>query len=178
MRRTLILVVLVVVAAVVLLPLSSALARNRAHAHICALDRAWLVNDVESARYELAGANVAGERSVTPAVLQLAATVQRDDSAALAESGGVLRRLGLKVPAKMNPMQHWSLHMVSQESNGAFDRDYAWLEVANQVVEIGDANDEVRHGCDPAVRSIARNRLPYLRLHLRLASTWQTGPKG
>jgi predicted outer membrane protein len=167
----------VVFAGVVLFPWSGAAAPNRSEAALCGLDRVWLTKDVQGSRFELAGVNIALARSVTPAVLQLAETVRRDDAAALTESSDLMRRLDLKAPATMDPVRHWSLHMVAQESGAAFDRDYAWLEVANQVAALRDATDELRQGCSGVVRGIARNRLPYLRLHLRLASTWQTGPK-
>lgn len=174
MRNALILAV--VFAGVLLLPWAAA-ARKRPEAALCGLDRVWLRKDAEGSRFELAGVNVALERSTNPAVLQLAATIRRDDEAALTDSSKLMRRLDLKVPAKMDPVRHWSLHMASRETGAAFDRDYAWLEVASHVAAIRDATDEVRQGCNGLVRGIAQNRLPYLRLHLRLASTWQTGPK-
>lgn len=171
-----VLMLAVAVAGVLLLPWSGAAARSRSAA-LCGLDRVWLARDVEGSRFQLAGVKVALERSTTPAVLQLAATVRRDDEAALTESSKLMRRFGRTVPARMGPVRHWALHMVAQETGAAFDRDYAWLEVASHVVAIRDAADELRQGCNGVVRNIARSRLPYLRLHLRLASTWQTGPK-
>jgi predicted outer membrane protein len=177
MRCTRILAVSVLLGFAMLLPSSSALARKGTRTVVCGLDRTWLFNDVQRSRYELAGVSIARQRSATPAVLQLAATIQRDDSRALVESAGGLREVGVKVPERMDPVQHWSLHMLSQQRDAAFDSDYAWLEVANHVVDIRDAGDEAQHGCNATVRSIAKNRLPFLRLHLRLASTWQTGPK-
>lgn len=167
----------VLFAGLVLFPWSGAAAQNRSATAVCGPDRMWLTRDVEGSRFELAGANVALARSVTPAVLQLAATVRRDDEAALTETSKLMGRLDLEVPAKMDPVRHWSLHMVAQETGAAFDGDYAWLEVASHVAAIRDVTDELRLGCNGVVRGIARNRLPYLRLELRLASTWQTGPK-
>jgi predicted outer membrane protein len=169
---------LIAVVAVIASPSSEALANSRTLPVVCGVDRLWLTKTVLSTRYELAGVNVALERSATPAVRQLAATVERDNLVLLSESRDFLRGFRLSAPTKMDPVQHWSLHMVSQEAGAAFDRDYAWLEVANHVVDIRDAADEMRQGCNTSVRNLARNSLPYLRLHLRLASTWRTGPKG
>lgn len=178
MQRTLMLTASLA-GAVMLLPGAGAGASARGGAQIktCGLDRAWLLGTVEASRYELAGAKIALARSPTPAVRQLAETLTRDHARSLNQSGQFLRRLGLTVPSTMDPAQHWKLHMVSQESGAAFDRDYAWLQEADHVVAIGDARAEAQDGCNATVRTMARNQVPYLRLHLRLASTWQTGPK-
>lgn len=172
MRRTLMLTLLLATT-MSLLAISGASARPSARPASCGLDRAWLTSTVEGSLYELTGAKIALERSASPQVRQLAATIARDHAKFLTESGRFLRKLGFKAPGTMDAVEHWSLHMVSHESGAGFDHDYAWLEVANHVVDIRAARNETQNGCDPTVRSMARDELPYLRLHLRLASSAQ-----
>jgi predicted outer membrane protein len=177
MRNKSFVLMCVLMAAALLVPSSSALARNTARRSTCAVDRAWLVNSLAIDRFELAGVQVAYRQTRTSAVLQLAGTIKRDDSRLLAATTSLLRLLHLSRPRAMQPIQHWSLHMIAQERDQAFDRDYAWMEVATKVQEIRDSTSEANAGCNPIARQLATTWLPYLQLHLRLASTWQSGPK-
>ncbi len=156
---------------------SAAAAPARARIATCGLDRTWLASDVQGSLFEIAGGRIAQSRGASASVKQLAAALIRDHSRSLTESGRFLRRLGLKVPGTPDAVQHWQLHMVTQESGAAFDRDYAWLEVSDHVVDIQNARDEAQNGCNATVRGMARRELPVLQRHLRLATAAQRGSR-
>jgi predicted outer membrane protein len=59
--------------------------------------------------------------------------------------------------------------MVGLFNGAAFDRSYADLEVQDHIQDIQETKDEISDGCSKTVRSLARDDLPVLRQHLKIA---------
>jgi putative membrane protein len=144
---------------------------------LCGLDRQYLTTEVRGNLFEIAGGRIAQQRASTPGVKNLGAVLVRDHSKSLTESGTLARRLGLKVPGNLDPVQHWQLHVAGTYSGRQFDQLYAWLEVADHTVDIENATEEASNGCQPQVRALARKSLPLLRQHLKLATQAQAAAK-
>lgn len=168
--RRITLLALIAAAAACALPAGTGAA---ARVSTCALDREYLQESISGSLFEIAGGRIAQRNSATPEIRQLAARLIADHSKSLDRAARLSRSLGLAVPGNPNPMQHWQLHVVSGLSGAAFDHSYAWLEVADHVVDIEHARTESRNGCHPGVRTLAKNALPTLQLHLRLATLAQ-----
>src|SRR3954452_99558 len=139
----------------------------------CGLDRQFLKESISGSLFEIAGGRIAQRNAASPEVRQLATQLIADHSKTLDRAARMSRSLGLKVPGNPDPTQHWQLHVVSGLRGAAFDHSYAWLEVADHVVDIEHAQMEARSGCHPGVRTLAKNTLPTLRMHLRLATLAQ-----
>ena len=54
-------------------------------------------------------------------------------------------------------------------SGAVFDRSYVDLEVRDHIQDIQETKDEISEGCNATVRGLARDDLPVLRAHLRIA---------
>jgi putative membrane protein len=158
-----------------LLPLGGSAATGVSR--LCGLDRQYLQTDVQGSLFEIAGGRIAEQRSTNGAVRQLGAVLVRDHSKTLTEAGRLMRAFGMKVPGTPDPVQHWQLHQVSTLTGAAFDRQYTWLEVSDHQVDIEDAQNEARYGCNTAVRGLARKELPVLRMHFRLAAHAQSASR-
>jgi putative membrane protein len=148
-----------------------------AAARLCGLDRHYLTADVQGNLFEIAGGRIAQQRGTTPEVKNLGAVLARDHARSLTQSGALARRLGVRVPGNLDPLQHWQLHYAGAASGVQFDQAYAWLEVADHTVDIQNARDEAQNGCHPQVRAFARQSLPMLQSHLKLAVAAQNAAK-
>ena len=81
----------------------------------------------------------------------------------------VARRHGVPVPGSMMPEAQAEYRRLQVMHGRAFDREFAGYMVEDHRKDIADFQREIASG-DPAdVRRLARNTLPSLRQHLRVA---------
>jgi putative membrane protein len=124
---------------------------------------------IEGDRFEILGGQLAQQKGTTDKVRELGARLVRDHSESLASAIALAHKLGIDVPGSPSPSQQWQLRAVAQFNGRQFDRWYADLEVQDHMQDIKEAQDEVSDGCNHKVRHEARDEIPVLEEHLKLA---------
>jgi putative membrane protein len=132
-----------------------------------AWDEQWLMSSIEGDRFEIAGGQLAQSKGDSQAVRDLGARLVTDHSKSLHDAVDVAEHLGIDVPGEPSPSQQWELRAVAHLS--PFDHWYADLEVQDHTQDIKESEDEVKKGCNRAIRHLAADDLPTLREHLALA---------
>jgi predicted outer membrane protein len=169
--------VLVLAAAVVLASIVAGVARGASHprgteheqGRLCGLDRYWLQTSIEGDIFEIRGGHIALEKSHKHTVRFLARTLIKDHTESLMKTRRLAHRLGVQVPDEPSPTEKWQLEEISEMRGSEFNHDYSELEVADHIQDIQDAMDEVEMGCNHHVRELAKQDIPVLRYHLKLA---------
>ena len=134
-----------------------------------AWDEQWLMMSIEGDLFEIKGGKLAMHKAMTGKVRELGATLVKDHTKSLEESTDLAKELGIEVPTEPSPTQQWQLRVVAQFHDTAFDRWYSDLEVQDHIQDIQEARDEVEKGCNPDVRKDAKDEIPTLQRHLKLA---------
>jgi putative membrane protein len=136
---------------------------------VSAWDKQWLMSAIEGDRFEVAGGKLAQNKGESQQVRALGARLVADHGKSLEDSIKLAHRLHIDVPDSPSPSQQWELEAVGTFSGNAFDRQYASLEVADHIQDIQEAQDEVKDGTNRRIRKSAKEELPVLKEHLRLA---------
>jgi putative membrane protein len=136
---------------------------------VSAWDEQWLMMSIEGDRFEIQGGHLAQQKGTTKKVRDLGARLVKDHSESLASAIALAHKLGVEVPDSPSPTQQWELRAVAQFDGRQFDRWYADLEVQDHIQDIKEAQDEVSDGCNAEVRHEAKDEIPVLEEHLRLA---------
>jgi putative membrane protein len=142
--------------------------RGTGHA-ASAQDATWLTTGIQGDRFEITGGTAAQSKGATPAMKAFGARLVRDHRASLRDAVRAARRFGVDVPKTPSPSEEWELRTVGAFAGTAFDRSYSDLEVQDHIQDIQETKDEIADGCNATVRGLARDDLPVLRTHLRIA---------
>jgi putative membrane protein len=134
-----------------------------------AADATWLTTGMQGDRFEIIGGTVAQSRAATAAMKAFGARLVRDHTKSLKDAERAARRFGIDVPKTPSPSEQWELRTVGAFTGAAFDRSYSDLEVQDHIQDIQETKDEISDGCNRTVRGLARDDLPVLREHLRIA---------
>jgi putative membrane protein len=134
-----------------------------------AQDATWLMTGIQGDRFEITGGTAAQSKGATPAMKAFGARLVKDHSKSLRDAKDAARRFGIDVPKTPSPSEQWELRTVGAFTGTAFDRSYADLEVQDHIQDIQETTDEVSEGCNATVRGLARDDLPVLRTHLKIA---------
>ena len=134
-----------------------------------AQDETWLTTGIEGDRFEIIGGTAAQSKGATPAMKAFGARLVKDHSKSLSDAVKAAHRFGVTVPKTPSPSEEWELRTVGSFSGAAFDRSYADLEVQDHIQDIQETKDEISDGCNRTVRGLARDDLPVLRQHLKIA---------
>jgi putative membrane protein len=148
---------------------SSHAASNGHHRRVCGLDIVWLQTSAEGDVFEIRGGKMALGKSHNPKVRKLAATLVKDHTKSLHETEMVAKELGVDVPMTPSPTERWQLEEIAEMRGAEFNHDYSELEVLDHIQDIQEAKDEVELGCNTKVQSLAKQDIPVLQYHLRLA---------
>jgi putative membrane protein len=143
-------------------------AAQAAESH-CGQDETYLKTSIQGDRFEVAGGKLALQKSTNPKVRTLAQTLITDHSKSLKDAIALARRLGVTVPKTPSESQQWELGTVAGFNGNAFDRSWSDLERLDHIQDISETKDEVKTGCNSAVRKAARKEIPTLKKHLKLA---------
>jgi putative membrane protein len=138
-----------------------------------AWDEQWLKTSISGDRFEIAGGKLALQKGQSQDVKTLAQRLVTDHSKSLEESIALAHRLGIEVPTSAQPSMQWELKVVSSFSGADFDTWYSSLEVMDHQQDITEAQDEWKDGTNPQARAAAKQELPMLRTHLKLAKQAQ-----
>jgi putative membrane protein len=166
---------LAVAAAVVLATVGVAGAAPRPE--LSPFDRHFLIAAAESNTFELATATSAQSRGQTRGVCDLAARLIADHKRAAAEMAGLVARVGVKVPKRLNPLQQWALRQTGTFPVGTgtpgggtrLEEGFPDLQAAAHRLVIRDFAEAARVAENAQVRAFAKRMLPVLRRHLEQA---------
>jgi putative membrane protein len=138
---------------------------------VSGLDQEYLKMSAAGDTFEIKGAKIALERSSDAKLRSYAHMLFRDHRKSLHETLALARRLGVKgVEARPTKSQWWELKSVARlGGGGAFHRWYLLLEAHDHKDDISEARDERDNGTNFAVRESARQELPTLYKHLKVA---------
>ena len=120
-------------------------------------DRAFLTQDIQGGRYELALAQLGAAKATRPAVRQFSQMVVRDHSQANAALTQLARSEGVIAPAGMKADDAARLTRMKGLSGAAFDK--AYVDEQNRInnEDEKDANKEKASTKEPAIKAyIAR----------------------
>jgi putative membrane protein len=134
-----------------------------------AQDATWLTTGIQGDRFEIVGGTAAQSKGATAAMKAFGARLVKDHTKSLKDAERAARRFGVDVPKTPSPSEQWELRTVGAFSGAVFDRSYADLEVQDHIQDIQETKDEISDGCNATVRGLARDDLPVLRQHLRIA---------
>jgi putative membrane protein len=143
--------------------------KKRGDKRYSAWDEEWLKMSIEGDLFEIQGGKIAQEKGTTQKVRDLGATLVKDHSESLKEATDLAEELGIEVPTEPSPTQQWQLRVVQQFQGAQFDKWYSDLEVADHEQDIQEAQDEVEKGRNKDVRENAKQEIPVLQGHLKLA---------
>lgn len=102
-------------------------------------------------------------------VRQFGRRMVEDHSAANQQLRDIAMTEGVRLPMSPGPEHHAMLSRLRRLSGRAFDRAYMAEMVRDHRKDVAAFQNEARNGRDPDVRSFARQTLPTLREHLRMA---------
>jgi putative membrane protein len=156
-----------VVAALALAPASSALAAT--HGQVSAADKMWLQTSMEGDLFEIAGGKLAQQHGASQAVKDFGARLVTDHTKSFKEARALAKAHGVQIPKAPTPSEQWELATLGGLSGQAFDTAYVSLETADHQQDISETSDEVSDGTNVAVRRAAKQDLPVLRAHLKIA---------
>lgn len=99
-------------------------------------------------------------------------TLVRDHSAARSQAVAVARQMHVSVPTSMMPEAR-SEYAKLERLRGSFDREVRRYMTHDHHKDISDFQDQARSG-DRRTAALARQQLPTLRKHLRMAESLRT----
>jgi putative membrane protein len=137
---------------------------------VSGLDQQYVKTAAAGDTFEMRGAKLALERSSNSKLHGYARMLYRDHRKSLHETLALAKQLGIQgVKAEPTKSQSWELKAASRMSGGEFHRWYLLLEAHDHKDDISEARDERDNGVNAAVRASARQELPTLFKHLKVA---------
>jgi putative membrane protein len=133
-------------------------------------DQNYLMTAAAGDAFEIQGGKIALERSTDPKLRSYARMLIRDHRKSLHETLVMAQRLGVKsVDGRPTKSQSWELKSVARLGGGEFHRWYLLLESHDHKDDIAEARYERDNGTNSEVRESAREELPTLFKHLKVA---------
>jgi putative membrane protein len=97
-------------------------------------------------------------------------TLERDHSTARAQAASVAHRMGVSVPSSMMPEARSEQRKLERLRGRAFDREVRRYMINDHEKDIAKFEAQARSG-DRRTAALAREQLPVLRKHLRIAES-------
>jgi putative membrane protein len=145
-------------------------AERAARPLVSGLDRHFLVAADQENWFAYTAAQMATRRSPTQFGKQLGDVVAADHLEQEARLNLLASKTQVPVSRRITPTDHWELHELGTLSGPAFDQRYSELVMAHVSASTANVLEELRYGSNAAVRAYARQLLPTLRVHQRLAN--------
>ncbi len=132
-------------------------------------DEQYLQTAIEGDRFEIEGGKLAQERGTTQGVKDYGARLVKDHTKSLRDATDLAGKLGIDVPKAPSPSEQWELQAIGRLSGQEFDAQYADLEAKDHQQDISEATDEADKGRNDLIRQAAKNEIPTLQEHLKIA---------
>jgi putative membrane protein len=150
------------------MPIALAVASMAATAAFAAPAPMFLKNAAQGDQSEVTLGNLAAQRGASAGVKDYGRRLASDHRAHLGKVQGLARRMHVALPAGMKPDARAAYRTLQRLRGAAFDRMFVQHMVADHRKDIGDYESQARSG-DRQTAALARDTLPTLREHLRIA---------
>lgn len=138
-------------------------------------DSSFLKDAAEADNAEVAGSQVALQRSANPQVKSFAQAMVDDHGKAASELKSLAAQKGVKVSDTPSTAKKLEIKMLSGRKGASFDQHYAdSIGVKAHEDTIKLFQKEVEKGTDPDVKAWAQKTLPELSHHLEMAQDLKT----
>lgn len=144
-------------------------AAPRQRGEMNAMDHRFVRMAAEGGRAEVRMANMALNRRTNAAVRDFARQMVDDHSKANDRLAALASDQNFSLPSGIGATNRAAMDRLSGLSGYAFDRAYANQELQDHIKTVALFRQEARDGRNPDLRDFARNTLPTLREHLRMA---------
>jgi putative membrane protein len=134
-------------------------------AAVAPLDEHWLDASAQGDMYEVAVGNVLQQKGASYSCT-VARMLVADHSKALADTKKLARQLGVKLPARPNPLQRQLITELARASGFNLQRMFAAFGGADHQLDIAEAKEAAKKASNPRVKAAARKELPVLKKHL------------
>lgn len=130
--------------------------------------RVFMNDAVQGDRSESTLGRLIQSRGHSPAVRAYGSTLASDHSKAHVQALSLARRMGLPVFDTMMPEARKELAKLQRMNGRAFDREVRRYMIEDHIKDIAEFKSQARRG-DRQTAALARQSLPVLKKHLRLA---------
>jgi len=130
--------------------------------------RTFLRQAIQGDNSEVAMGRLAQQRGASAGVRDFGRTLQRDHSNSRAKASRIARTMRVTPPTSLKPDAPAHRAHLLRYSGRAFDREFARMMVTEHQNDIAMFERQARTG-DRATAQFARQTLPVLRSHLRIA---------
>ncbi|MFL5860984.1 MAG: DUF4142 domain-containing protein [Solirubrobacteraceae bacterium] len=144
-------------------------ASKPATAAVSGLDKMSLQTSMQGDVFEIIGGKLALKKTHNPAVAKLARTLIKDHTKSYKDAVELAKEFGVPVEKTPSPTEVWQLLTVAKVRGATFDRWYTSLEVYDHVQDIQETTGEIRDGSNTEVVANAKQDLPVLKKHLKMA---------
>ncbi|MEA3036951.1 MAG: putative rane protein [Sphingomonadales bacterium] len=128
----------------------------------------FLKNAAQGDQSEVTLGNLAAQRGASAGVKDYGRRLASDHGAHLRKVQGLARRMRVALPSGMKPDARAAYRSLQRLRGAAFDRMFVQHMAADHRKDIGDYESQARSG-DRQTATLARDTLPTLREHLRVA---------
>jgi putative membrane protein len=132
--------------------------------------RAFLATAAQTDNAEISVGNMAAQRGASPAARDFGQRLASDHGAHLQKVRTLADRMHIHLPGGVAPADAATARRLSQMRGPAFDRAFARAMVAGHEKAIAQFQAQARTG-DRDTAALARDTLPTLREHLRMAQS-------
>src|SRR5947209_2533043 len=137
---------------------------------VSGLDQEYLKSSIQGDMFEMQGAKIALQRSTDSKLRGYARMLFRDHRQSVHEAVALAHSLGVQsIEMQPTKSQTWELKAASRMGGGTFHRWYLLLEAHDHKDDISQARDERDNGANYRVTAAARQELPTLFKHLKVA---------
>lgn len=135
-----------------------------------AADRDFALNAALSNMMEIGASQMAPKHTSSPDVLNLAATINRDHTAAMNDLMAIMQSRGMPVPGDLSPHQRNLMDRLGTDLGYEFDRDFVTrVGIQSHDNDIAMFQQQMPMLSDPALRDWAARTLPRMQMHLQMA---------
>jgi putative membrane protein len=131
---------------------------------------AFLKSAAQGDQSEVTLGNLAAQRGASPGVRDYGRRLASDHGAHLGKVQALAGRMHVRLPGGMKPDARTAYRSLQNMRGRAFDRMFVQHMVADHRKDIGDYQVQARTG-DRDTAALARDTLPTLREHLRIAES-------
>jgi putative membrane protein len=145
------------------------LAAGQAMAALSAADRTFAEKAAVGGMAEVASAQLAQQKAISPQVKQFAAKMLADHSQANTELQQIARQENITLPSQPDRKHVMAERDLNKLTGPSFDKAYVQEQVRDHEETVALFRQQATSGQDPALKAFAQKTLPILQQHLQMA---------
>jgi putative membrane protein len=150
-------------------------AESNQSSKLSAADRQFVTKAAEGGKAEVELGQLAADKATSPDVKKFGQRMVDDHTKANQELQQVASQKGINVPDKLSSKDEATKARLEKLSGKQFDQAYMHSMVADHTKDVSEFQQASTTAKDPDVKSFAKNTLPTLKDHLKMAK--QIAPK-